>query len=160
MKYFKYQGFLFCIMVTAILLACSNFNGQGKFVWERLAGKWVIIEGAKTQIEVWEPVASGMIGKGIVLSNMDTTFVEELAILEKDGQWVYQAKVSGQNNDKPIVFKLENQTNNLIAFANYTHDFPQRIVYEFLSEGSMQVYIEGPREGEKIRVVMDFKKQD
>ena len=160
MKYFKYQGFLFCMMVTAVLLSCSNTNGQGKFVWERLAGKWVIIEGAKTQIEVWEPVASGMLGKGIVLSNMDTTFVEELAILEMDGQWVYQAKVSGQNNDKPIVFKLENQTNNLIAFANYTHDFPQRIVYEFLSEGSMQVYIEGPRDGEKIRVVMDFKKQD
>jgi hypothetical protein len=160
MNYFKYPGMLVTITTAAIMIACSSTIGQDKFVWERLAGKWVIQEGAKTQIEMWEAAPSGMIGKGIVMNNLDTTFVEELAILEVNGHWAYQAKVSGQNDDKPIVFKLENQTNNLIAFANYTHDFPQRIVYEFLSEGSMQVYIEGPRDGEKIRVVMDFKKQD
>ncbi|MEN9640299.1 MAG: hypothetical protein RLZZ262_2168, partial [Bacteroidota bacterium] len=45
-----------------------------------------------------------------------------------------------------------------IAFANYKHDFPQRIVYEFISENELQVYIEGPRDGEKIRIVMDFKR--
>jgi Domain of unknown function (DUF6265) len=147
------------ILVTTLAVACGTAVGPGEFNLEKLSGTWVIHDGAKTQIESWSLNDSGLIGRGLVMNNADTTFVEELAISKLNETWVYQAKVSGQNNDQPIQFLLENQTNQLIAFANYAHDFPQRIVYEFLSDNHLQVYIEGPRDGEKIRIVMDFKRQ-
>lgn len=141
-----------------LLVACASVGVQHEFAFENLLGEWRIVEGTKTQIESWQATDSGYRGKGVVLSSADTTFVEELSIFKRGDKWVYQAKVSGQNNDLPVEFIQENQTGTTMAFANYTHDFPQRIVYELISENEMQVYIEGPRDGEKIRIVMDFKR--
>lgn len=144
--------------VTLLLVACASVTSQHEFAFENLLGEWRIVEGTKTQIELWHASDTGYRGKGIVLSSSDTTFVEELSIFKRGDKWVYQARVSGQNEDHPVEFVQENQTGSSIAFANYSHDFPQRIVYELISDNEMQAYIEGPRDGEKIRIVMDFKR--
>jgi hypothetical protein len=157
-SYFRY-GLPIASMFIVLTMACGTAVGPGQFNLEKLAGTWVIHEGSKTQVESWSVQESGLTGRGLVLNNADTTFIEELTISKWNNDWVYQARVSGQNNGQPIQFMLENQTNHLIAFANYKHDFPQRIVYELISDNDLQVYIEGPRDGEKIRIVMDFKRQ-
>lgn len=150
-------GFLLTSL-TAFFVACSSVTSNHEFAFDRLIGNWIIAEGGKTQIESWKQDNGGYQGLGVVLSAKDTTFVEKLTIFKRDDKWVYQAKVSGQNDDHPVEFVQENQTGSIIAFANYNHDFPQRIVYELISDNEMQAYIEGPRDGEKIRIVMDFKR--
>jgi hypothetical protein len=150
-------GAIICIVA---FLSCGNLTGPSEFDFDQLMGRWVMIDGAKTQIETWTNDDFGYKGRGVVLNKTDTTFIEDLGIQKVEGNWVYMARVFGQNNNQAISFRLENQTEHLVAFANYTHDFPQRIVYEFVDKDYLQVYIEGPRDGEKIRIVMDFKRTD
>jgi hypothetical protein len=144
--------------IVVLMIACSSLHSKHDFAFDRLVGCWKISDGTKTQIETWKATEDGFQGEGVVLSSNDTTFVESLSIFKKGEKWIYQAKASGQNDDKPVEFVQENQSGSIIAFANYTHDFPQRIVYELISDDELQAYIEGPRDGEKIRIVMDFKR--
>lgn len=154
---FKFH-FLVLAALALLFVACSSTPHKHDFPFERLTGEWSIVEGAKTHIESWQVRDEGYAGTGVILNSTDTTFVEELLIYKRGSSWIYQAKASGQNDNQPIDFIQENETATTIAFANYKHDFPQRIVYEFISENELQVYIEGPRDGEKIRIVMDFKR--
>jgi len=55
----------------------------------------------------------------------------------------YISIVEDQNKKRPISFKFTSELKNTFIFKNPDHDFPKRIVYEFIGSDSLHAYIDG-----------------
>jgi len=158
MKYFL----TYILSVSLALFSCETplKKVQDNFDLNQLVGRWEHDENKNNQFEEWQLLnESELRGKGFILENGDTTFIEALTIKKIGNRLVYSAEVGDQNNGEKIPFELTGQTSKSLEFSNYSHDFPQRIVYEMKSDSTMQAYIEGPRNDQKIRIVFDYIKR-
>lgn len=148
----------FLYMVLLSLGACSAAEQHGgSFDLVKLQGRWESLNQNTTQIEEWGMESNGDLrGRGFVLEGKDTTFIEFLSIKLIGDTLTYCAQVSDQNDGETIEFKMRSQTKNLIEFANPSHDFPKRIVYEIEADSVLHTFIEGPRDGRTIRINFDY----
>lgn len=114
--------------------ACAQNNaGVGspqlaKLEW--LKGRWTRTntKQGQTAFEIWQKTASGeFTGKGISMRGADTSFVEKLSIMAKDGEIYYIADVP--ENRHPVYFKFIELTDTSFVCENPAHDFPKRISY-------------------------------
>jgi hypothetical protein len=138
---------------------CSNRLGADVFDFSLLIGRWSSADSISSQLEEWRQVNdSTFSGRGYVLEGGDTTFFESLEINKVHGVWTYAAKVDQLNGVEVIPFALYKQSARRVEFYNAQHDFPKKIGYELTAEDELQAYIEGPRNGQTIRILFDFKK--
>jgi len=154
----------FCAaLVMVVLSACNTASEKtpgGPFDLKRLSGRWEYVNSATHQIEEWSPAGEKELrGRGFVLENGDTTFIEFLSIRETNGILTYFAQVSDLSSAEIVPFSLSAQTRDKLEFVNEAQDFPKKIVYELKSDSIMQAYIEGPRDGKNVRITFDFIKQ-
>lgn len=159
MKNLQFNTKLFWITALLWFASCRSApnRNSGEFDLNALVGRWEHAENKNNQYEEWVLISGNELrGKGFVLEKGDTTFIEALTIKKENGVVVYTAEAGDQNDGEKVPFQLEAQSEKTIEFANYYHDFPQRIVYEIKSDSTMQAYIEGPRNGQKIRIVFDY----
>lgn len=148
------------VVVTLMLCSCKPHIPQDDFDFARLVGRWSSVHSEASQIEEWAAVSdSAYAGLGYVLEAGDTTFFESLEIRKESGVWTYYAKVNQMNGGEIIPFRLSKQTPERVEFSNLSHDFPQKIGYEFISKDALQAYIEGPRDGQTIRIIFDFNRK-
>lgn len=70
-----------------------------------------------------------VIGRGVSLKGSDTTFIEKIRIVSKDGKLFYVADVPG--NKKEVWFEFTAQSKTGFVCENPKHDFPKKIVYDF-----------------------------
>jgi hypothetical protein len=152
---FKYA--VLCLMCSG----CSLHHSAEEFNFDALMGKWVNATNQAMQYEEWRTTnPEGYAGVGYVIEAGDTTFFESLEIVKVNGVWTYHAKVDAGNDGEVIPFTLSRQSQQRIEFRNNGHDFPKKIGYEFISEDELQAYIEGPRDGQTIRILFDFKRSE
>ena len=119
---------------------------------QHLAGLWKMGSDTKSFYEQWHWVSSEEIaGKSYKLKEKDTIVFENTRIKNQAGQISYLSRVKNQNGGKEIPFKLLTSANQTLVFENPTHDFPQRIIYEFISADSLHAWIEGIHNGKKER---------
>lgn len=138
----------------------SGTKDSGTFDLSKMTGRWEFLNNNTKQIEEWSMTNDHQLnGTGYVLSDDDTTFIEFLSIRESNGVLTYFAQVSNMSSAEVIPFSLSAQSSDRIEFSNFGQDFPKKIVYEVKSDSTMQTYIEGPREGNNIRIIFDFIKQ-
>jgi hypothetical protein len=147
------------IALAAIAGGCSRRMSPDQFDFSLLVGRWSSADSISSQLEEWHQFNdSTFFGKGYVLEGGDTTFFESLEITKVLGVWTYAAKVEQPNGVEVIPFTLYKQTARRVEFYNAQHDFPKKIGYELIAENELQAYIEGPRNGQTIRILFDFKK--
>ena len=111
-----------------------------------LAGCWRDERGGRTYEEQWMAPGGGlMLGMSRTLRG-DTLVEYELLRLERrsDGSADYVAMPSGQAS---AAFRIVEITDSLAVFENPEHDFPQRILYRRLADGSLVARIEGADRG-------------
>ena len=122
---------------------------------QNLAGTWKMGSGTKSFYEHWHWVSANEIsGKSYKLKQQDTIVFESTRIKKEDKLINYLALVKNQNERKEIAFRLESSAssaNRMLAFENPTHDFPQKIVYQFISADSLHAWVEGMRKGKNER---------
>lgn len=117
-----------------------------------LAGRWEGIAPGRVSQEYWmEPLGGTMVGMSRTVAGDRTVAWEHLRIEERGSGLAYIAYPSGQAETR---FDLVGQDDALVVFENLAHDFPQRIRYRLLADGSLRAQIEGMREG-ALRVI-DF----
>lgn len=144
-------------MVTS---GCKLDASGDEFDFESLVGLWIFEGAQSTQYETWQQLDDGSFsGRGYVIESGDTTFIETLQILRIGDIWTYRARVSDSDDAETVDFRLTRQSDRKVEFRNDAYDFPKKIGYEFLSPEELLVYIEGPRDGQNIRVLFDFKKE-
>lgn len=166
-KYFPYFRFMshfsgaymFLFLCSMILAGCGGEKPINTFDFSSLTGSWSSVNSEASQIEEWQEKNDSIyLGRGYVLESGDTTFLESLEIRRESGVWTYYAKVNQLNGTEVVSFVLSKQTHERVEFTNLSHDFPKKIGYELLSQNELQAYIEGPRDGQNIRILFDYKR--
>jgi Domain of unknown function (DUF6265) len=126
------------------------------FAW--LAGHWRIEKDDVLVDEQWMAPAGGlMIGmartvRGGKVREYEFTLLRQ----EPNGDILYIASPSRQTE---TAFKLTSLSDGTAVFENPQHDFPKKIVYARLADGSLLAAIEGPgRDGKPRRVEYPFQR--
>ena len=103
-------------------------NDLSKLDW--LVGTWTRTNAkpGRSGAEVWaKKSATEITGRGISMKGTDTTFVEKLKIIVKDGKVFYVADVP--QNKTETLFEFTELTNKSFVCENPKHDFPKKISY-------------------------------
>jgi hypothetical protein len=113
-----------------------------------MAGCWSGSSGPVTFEERWmAPAAGSMFGISRTMKQGRTIFFETFAIFEKDGQAVMSVRLKDGATTTP--FKLVQSANGEAIFSNPEHDFPQRILYKRMPDGSLKARIDGVNKGKQ-----------
>lgn len=141
----------FCVFIFLLATGCNPpapKAAENVVPIDILAGKWADLSQSRHFMEEWYVVDENHLrGKGFVMANNDTVFIEMLEIESVDGVLTYSARVPGQNNNATIAFGITENRDNKMVFENPRHDFPQKIIYDMQTRSTMHVYIEGYENG-------------
>jgi len=130
---------LFFMIFTLVLLQSCNRPSYSLY---DLEGVWKTEEGPLFY-EQWQLLSdSSLAGKGFTLKGNDSLILETMRLSIKEGNWVYEAKASGQNDGQSIAFRLQDQSGNSWIFENLSHDYPNRIIYSFENDSTLKARTE------------------
>ena len=118
-----------------------------------LDGTWFMPTDRGDRLEAWTiQDDSTYIGRGMRIKpeNGDTVTLETLRLELRDTSIIYYAIVRGQNQNKPVPFRLTTADYDGYVFENPNHDDPQKIRYLLLGKREMQVFTEGKRNGRPV----------
>lgn len=145
---------------TLLLLSCISISAQEHSAISNLGlfkGYWEMVKGERRTEEFWLP-QDGNILLGISRTVKNGKLIEyEFMRIEQDstGSVYYIAKPSSQPEAS---FKMIKHESNLVIFENSLHDFPQRIIYHWISADSMIARIEGLVRGKSRSVEFPYTK--
>jgi hypothetical protein len=128
---------------------------------EWLLGSWQFEVDNALFAEEWSIMNDSTFkANGIMIIGEDTVTKESITLEFRNGILSYVVLVEGENDGKPVSFPLLSSTENKFVFENTLHDFPQRIIYEYVDEKSFTAIIEGEYEGEINRTELFMTKVD
>lgn len=102
--------------------------------------------------ERWKKINSNKYSsQGFKVSGNDTTWLEQVELVRTGNTINYVSLVKDQNEGKAVPFRLIEAANNQFVFSNPEHDYPQRIIYHFVSQDSLHAWIDGKNNGKDAR---------
>ena len=110
------------------MFSLTTQNDVSKIEW--LVGKWerTNAKAGRSGVEIWTKKGNELIGRGINLKGTDTTFVEKIRIVSKEGKLFYVPDVP--ENKGEVWFEFTSLTDKSFVCENQKHDFPKKIAYE------------------------------
>lgn len=155
-----------CVLLLALAANVCSFGQRAIFTQKAfeaikpLIGSWATKRGGGYIYESWQRKSnSEFAGKSYTVSGADTMLLETVRLYLRDGQIVYAPVTAGQNEQQEVLFQLKTiQDGKRFVFENPSHDFPQRIVYDFKSADSLLAYIEGSVNAQPKRVDYPYKR--
>lgn len=122
-----------------------------------LAGCWARTDAEAGSGEQWTLPAGGtMLGVSRTVRDGQTVEFEFVVIRAgQDGTLVYHAHPSGQASAE---FRLARTGPREVVFENDAHDFPQRIGYRLDTDGTLDAWIEGTRDGATRRIPFPMRR--
>lgn len=119
-----------------------------------LEGNWYEETDEYSFFESWKWQNNLLNGYAFMIINNDTVFEEFLKITyNEDGKIFYIVSFSPNIGAGSVAFELIKAENNMLHFYNNTNDYPQNLIYKFLSQDSIYVIISGGGD-------MNTKKED
>jgi hypothetical protein len=98
--------------------------------------------------ETWKKINDSTFqAQSYYIKSKDTLHFETITLQQTGEELTYSATVKGQNNDKPVAFKLTNATEKQLIFENPKHDYPQKISYTQITADSLVSKISGIQQG-------------
>lgn len=129
-------------LLVLILVVSGSLSAQNKFP-DFLVGTWLTEDGSS--YEHWDKLSAvSMKGYSYVVKNGEIKVNEYLDLIERKDGTFYIPTVIGQNNGKPVEFKLTASDSGFI-FENKAHDFPKKICYKKLSADAIFVEVSGEK---------------
>jgi hypothetical protein len=149
------------LLAVVAILATQNMTCRYYFTdLQQLQGTWrVRQQNGGLLYETWNKTGERqMTGKSYKLRGADTVLLEEVLLeADKDGIF-YWPLVTNQNQGR-VSFKLISGQEKKFVFENKEHDFPQRVIYQFITKDSLHAWVEGTEKGVEKRVDYYFRKQ-
>ena len=132
----------------------SSILAQDDLITKLFPGTWKMISDKIEYYEEWRLInGSELIGIGFSIEEGDTVLSEELYLKKFSEQWAYVALPVSQTI---TLFALSEYSENKFIFENKEHDYPQKIIYEFTTDGKLNAATEGIIEGELMRRDFNF----
>ncbi|MES2577905.1 MAG: DUF6265 family protein [Bacteroidota bacterium] len=150
------------ILLLLVIVSCknsdSNKNEKIKAAsW--LLGNWENKSADGNLTENWEKLNDSTFqAQSYYIKEKDTVHFESIILQQKGENLTYTATVKGQNNDKPVVFKLTTATDKQVSFENLKHDYPQKISYNQITPDSLVAKISGIQQGKPSSEQFSMKK--
>lgn len=86
--------------------------------------------------------------------NTDTLFRQRMKLQQtSEGIFMYY-NVKNQNDNKDVEFRLTKQENRVFTFENPFRDYPSIVIYKILSDTSVNVVMNGFKNGKKKRKIL------
>lgn len=153
---------IYLVLFLTLLISAISY-AQPKVVFKKhlFLGKWQLISDKYNIVEEWSYISDTLYtGRTYMTVNGDTSIIETLRLCYLNKIFCYCSAVPNQNDGKEIVFKLKHIENfgEKLTFENPSHDFPQKIVYEFFSNNQMSASIEGMKDGINKKTEYKFSK--
>ncbi len=124
-----------------------------------LTGKWERLRNNRSRYEDWRKENdSTFVAESYALAEGDSTYLEGLRIVERNGEVFYIPTVPDQNEGQAIPFRMLGAFEDRFIFLNPDHDFPQKFVYEKRAPDSLMVKVQGPDEGAWRTIEFGFRK--
>jgi len=131
-------------ILLIISLSLTNLTFAQSAFPDFLQGTWKMEN--KEIFEHWDLLNDNSLkGFSYSLKNGQMTISEYLDISRNKNEIIYTAAVLNQNQGKGINFRLT-KSDNLFIFENPGHDFPQKIIYQKLSDTEMFVRVLGDKQ--------------
>lgn len=133
--------------ISACKKSDANKNEKIKAA-DWLLGNWEhkSVDGNLT--ENWKKVNDSTFeAQSFYIKEKDTLHFESITLQQKGEDLTYNAAVKGQNDDKPVSFKLTTATEKQLVFENPKHDYPQKISYTQITPDSLVAKISGIQQG-------------
>jgi hypothetical protein len=148
------------LVLTIAAAALTAFTPQEttvkKFSW--LEGTWK--HNNRDAFEQWQVFSDSLIqGGSFYRKGKDYVRAEDITVSVVNGELFYTPLVYGQNNNKPVPFKIVSYTDTSFVAENSAHTYPQRIVYVLATPVRMEAYIEGDVEGANRRISFSFTRE-
>ena len=141
-----------CTILSLILLISCNKSEKTEtkkiHQMDWLIGTWENNSEQGNLSENWEQLNDSTFqGYTYFIKGKDTLHNESFVVNQTDDDVYYIPTVKGQNNDKPVTFKLTQFTEKQFTFENPTHDYPTKMVYNKITPDSIVVEISGVVDG-------------
>lgn len=130
-------------LFTGLMLfaSCSRNQIDNFDIW---IGEWTEQQTEGTFKESWMKESDTLyLGTSSMVNGKDTLFQEDIRLVLRGNDIFYIPTVPGQNEDKPVEFKLIAYTDKSWTFENKKHDFPKQIIYTLSNNNSMTATIQG-----------------
>ncbi|MCC7244210.1 MAG: PorT family protein [Saprospiraceae bacterium] len=127
-----------------------------------LEGTWFMPTDRGDRLEIWTySNDSTLVGRDVRIKpeNGDSVLLETLRLELRDTNIFYIVTARGQNNNKPVSFRLTAADENGYLFENPDHDDPQSIRYRLLGNREVQVTLEGERNGRPVKTEYVFERE-
>ena len=127
-----------------------------------LDGTWFMPTDRGDRLESWKIVDdSTMTGRDFRIKpeNGDTVTLETMRLELRNDHLDYLVIVRGQNQNKPIPFRLTEADYDGYVFENPEHDDPKKIRYVLLGNRELQVTTEGKRNGRDVKQEYVFERE-
>ena len=152
------------ILILLTIISCKNSDSNESknekikaTSW--LLGNWENKAADGNLKENWQKVNDSTFqAQSYYIKKKDTIHFETITLQQKGELLIYTATVKGQNEDKPIAFKLTTTTENQVVFENPKHDYPQKISYTQITPDSLAVKISGIQQGKPSAEAFSMKK--
>lgn len=124
-----------------------------------LIGRWENNSKEGNLSEFWTKANdSTLLGESYFVIGKDTVFGEKVELKQRGNDFIYEARVAKQNDEKPVPFKLTSSSENEMIFENPAHDYPNKIVYQKVSNDSLVAEIFGTKDGKIKSEVFKMKR--
>lgn len=132
------------IFIIGIILftGCKEDNPMQSF--DSWIGTWTENQADGVFKEAWTKDSDTLfLGASSMVSGKDTLFQENIRLVLRGKDIFYIPTVPGQNQDKPVEFKLIASSDKSWTFENKAHDFPKQIIYSLNNPNSITATIQG-----------------
>lgn len=127
-----------------------------------LEGTWFMPTDRGDRLESWRiQDDSTLVGRDFRIKpeNGDTVTLENLRIELRDTNVTYIVIARGQNQNRPIAFRLTQADYDGYVFENPAHDDPKKIRYLLLGNRELQVFTEGKRNNRTVTQEYVFERE-
>lgn len=141
-----FSAVLFAAIAMLLLSSGVSYDNFTKLL--QLRGTWAMQTKKGVLYEEWKKTGEAeMSGTSYRLNQKDTLLLERVKLRREGDDILYIPSAQNQNNGQPVVFKLVRAEANKFTFENKLHDFPQRIIYNLITNDSIVARIEGSKNG-------------
>jgi hypothetical protein len=150
------KQFRLCILLAmAVLITAASYINNFHHL-HKLEGTWRMKAKKGFLFESWQKVNDHELSSiSFKVVDQDTIMLEKVSLVQNKEGIFYIPVAHGQNDEKPVSFKMISSTEKSFTFENKEHDFPTRIIYTFIKADSLVARIEGDVDG-KLKAVDYF----
>lgn len=143
---------LICTLILLLTLISCNKKSKSEtqkiHELDWLIGTWEYNSKDGNLSENWTQINDSTFnGQTYFIKGNDTLHNETFVVNQTKDDIFYIPTIKGENNDKPVTFKLSQATEKQFTFENPSQNYPAKVVYNKITPDSILIEISGVVDG-------------